>query len=149
MLRDICCFLAGDIPRGAIYVGTDERITGGYKETDTFFLVPSTTMSAQQSEENNSKTSDTVDSSQSAGPSAQQRVNLENELHITEEHNSQQPGVETKLELDLTVTSGPDNAVNDKSNRRHTAAHSAHTAHAKQNGAQTTSKQTNSKVFID
>ena len=48
---DLTCFLykcvhnmllvvAGEIPKGALYVGTSERIEGGYKHTDQFFLVP-------------------------------------------------------------------------------------------------------------
>lgn len=31
---------AGEIPRGALYVGTNERIEGGFKHCDQFFLVP-------------------------------------------------------------------------------------------------------------
>ncbi|XP_067945506.1 sorbin and SH3 domain-containing protein 1-like [Watersipora subatra] len=31
---------AGEIPKGALYVGTSERIEGGYKHAEQFFLVP-------------------------------------------------------------------------------------------------------------
>lgn len=33
-------YTAGEIPKGALYVGTSERIEGGYKHTDQFYLVP-------------------------------------------------------------------------------------------------------------
>lgn len=32
--------LAGGIPKGALYVGTNERIEGGFRHTDQFYLVP-------------------------------------------------------------------------------------------------------------
>ena len=36
----IFCISAGEIPKGALYVGLNERIEGGYRHTDQFYLVP-------------------------------------------------------------------------------------------------------------